>query len=72
VLEKGSMFEARTLPWCGPVITRPKMDQPLPDAAKIALVDRDIAFFNDKGNLVLTDAGKTFFEDLISQRSSKY
>tara|TARA_R110001583_G_scaffold41984_1_gene133497 strand:- start:767 stop:913 length:147 start_codon:yes stop_codon:yes gene_type:complete len=48
------------------------MDQPLPDAAKIALVDRDIAFFNDKGNLVLTDAGKTFFEDLISQRSSKY
>ena len=48
-----------------------KMDQPLPDAAKVALVDRDIAFFNDKGNLVLTEAGKTFFEDLFSQRSSE-
>ncbi|MCE8037025.1 hypothetical protein [Halomonas sp. MCCC 1A11062] len=81
VLEKGFMFEAMTLPEAGisreilesigsdpamaQILKACKMDQPLPDAAKVALVDRDIAFFNDKGNLVLADAGKTFFNDLF-------
>ncbi|MDP4559406.1 hypothetical protein Q9247_17180 [Halomonas meridiana] len=88
VLEKGFMFEAMTLPEAGIsretlesigsdptmvlILKACKMDQPLPDAAKVALVDRDIAFFNDRGNLVLTDAGKTFFEDLFSQQSSEH
>lgn len=87
VLEKGFMLEAMTLPEASIssetlesigsdptmalILRACKMDQPLPDAAKVALVDRDIAFFNDKGNLILTDAGKIFFEDLFSQRSSE-
>ena len=41
------------------------MDQPLPEAVKVALVDRDIAYFNVKGNLVLAESGKAFFDDLF-------
>ncbi|WP_205598504.1 hypothetical protein, partial [Halomonas sp. NO4] len=81
VLEKGFMFKAMTLPEAGisretlesigndptmaQILKACKMEQPLPEAAKVALVDRDIAFFNDKGNLVLADAGKAFFDDLF-------
>lgn len=85
VLEKGFMFEAMTLPEAGisretldsigsdptmmQILKACKMEQPLPESAKIALVDRDIAFFNDKGNLVLADAGKAFFNDLFDESS---
>lgn len=83
VLEKGFMFEALTLPDAGisreilesigsdpvfkQILKACKMDQPLAEAAKVALVDRDIAYFNDKGNLVLAEAGKAFFDDLFSE-----
>lgn len=88
VLEKGYMFEAMTLPEAGisrevlesigsdptmvQILKACKMDQPLPEAVKVALVDREIAFFNDKGNLVLAEAGKAFFDDLFSQESSDH
>ncbi|MBS9405618.1 hypothetical protein KG088_18680 [Halomonas sp. TRM85114] len=83
VLEKGFMFETMTLPEAGisretlesigsdltmaQILKACKMEQSLPEAAKVALVDRDIAFFNDKGNLVLADAGKAFFDDLFGE-----
>lgn len=83
VLEKGFMFDALTHPDAGisreilegfgndptfgQILKACKMDQPLPEAVKVALVDRDIAYFNAKGNLVLAEAGKAFFEDLFSQ-----
>lgn len=86
VLEKGFMFEALTLPDAGisrenletigenstfrQVLKACKMDQPLPEAAKVALVDRDIAYFNVKGNLVLSEAGKAFFDDLFTEDQS--
>ncbi|EWH01950.1 condensin complex protein MksE [Halomonas sp. BC04] len=88
VQEKGYMFEAMTLPVAGisrevlesigndptmvQILKACKMDQPLPEAVKVALVDREIAFFNDKGNLVLAEAGKAFFDDLFSQESSAH
>jgi hypothetical protein len=81
VLEKGFMFDVLTLPDAGisreilesigktpsfnQILKACKMDQPLPEAAKVALVDRDIAYFNAKGNLVLAEAGKAFFDDLF-------
>lgn len=83
VLEKGFMFEAMTLPDAGisretlesignnpvfnQILNACKMDQPLPEAAKVALADRDIAYFNVKGNLVLAEAGKAFFDDLFTE-----
>ena len=86
VLEKGFMFDALTLPDAGisreilesignnPVVNQIlkacKVDQPLPEAAKVALVDRDIAYFNSKGNLVLADAGRAFFQDLFTEYQS--
>ena len=86
VLEKGFMFEALTIPDAGisreilesignnpvfkQILKACKMDQPLPEAAKVALVDRDIAFFNVKGNLVLAEAGKAFFDDLFIEYQS--
>lgn len=86
VLEKGFMFDALTSPEAGisrdilesigndsvfsQILKACKMDQPLPAAAKVALVDRDIAFFNDKGNLVLTEAGKAFFDDIFTEHES--
>ena len=39
--------------------------KPLAEAAKSALVDRDIAYLNFRGNLVLAEAGKGFFSDLF-------
>lgn len=81
VLEKGFMFDALTSPDAGisreilesigsnstfnQILKACKMDQQLPEAAKVALVDRDIAYFNAKGNLVLAEAGKAFFDDLF-------
>jgi hypothetical protein len=81
VLEKGFMFEALTLPDAGisreilenigndpifnQILKACKMDQPLPEAVKVALVDRDIAYFNVRGNLVLAESGKAFFDDLF-------
>lgn len=86
VLEKGFMFEALTLPDAGisreilenigndpifnQILKACKMDQPLPEAVKVALVDRDIAYFNVKGNLVLAEAGKAFFDDLFIEYQS--
>ena len=83
VLEKGFMFDALTHPEAGisreildsigndptlvQILKACKMDQPLPEAVKVALVDRDIAFFNAKGNLVLAEAGKAFFNDLFTE-----
>ena len=88
VQEKGYMFEGMTLPVAGisrevlesigndptmvQILKACKMDQPLPEAVKVALVDREIAFFNAKGNLVLAEAGKAFFDDLFSQESSAH
>lgn len=83
VLEKGFMFDALTLPDAGisreilesigndptfgQILKACKMDQPLPEAVKVALVDRDIAYFNAKGRLVLAEAGKAFFDDLFQE-----
>lgn len=83
VLEKGYMFEALTQPDAGisretlesigsdrtmaQILAACKVEWALPDAAKNVLVDRGIAYFNDKGNLVLADAGKAFFEDLFTE-----
>ena len=88
VLEKGFMFDALTHPDAGitreilesigsdptfgQILKACKMDQPLPEAVKVALVDRDIAYFNAKGNMVLAEAGKAFFDDLFSQDSSDH
>lgn len=86
VLEKGFLFEALTLsdagisreilesigndPVFNQILKACKMDQPLPEAVKVALVDRDIAYFNVKGNLVLAEAGKAFFDDLFIEYQS--
>jgi hypothetical protein len=86
VLEKGFMFEALTLPDAGisreilenigndpifnQILKACKMDQPLPEAVKVALVDRDIAYFNVRGNLVLAESGKAFFDDLFNEYQS--
>lgn len=85
VLERGFMFEALTHPDAGisrelleridndptfcQILKACKMDQHFPEAVKVALVDRDIAYFNAKGNLVLAEAGKAFFDDLFHQES---
>lgn len=85
VLEKGFMFDALTHPDAGisreilesigsdptfgQILKACKMDQPLTEAVKLALVDRSIAYFNAKGNLVLAEAGKAFFDDLFTQES---
>ncbi|WP_168014550.1 condensin complex protein MksE [Halomonas salinarum] len=88
VLEKGFMFDALTHPNAGisreilesigsdptfgQILKACKMDQPLPEAVKVALVDRDIAYYNAKGNMVLAEAGKAFFDDLFSQNSNDH
>lgn len=88
VLEKGFMFDALTHPDAGisreilesigsdptfgQILKACKMDQPLPEAVKLALVDRSIAYFNAKGNLVLAEAGKAFFDDLFGQEPSDH
>ena len=81
VLEKGFMFDVLTLPDAGvsketlqsigsnptfnQILKACKIDHPLPEAAKVVLVDRDIAYHNEKGNLVLAESGKVFFDDLF-------
>lgn len=81
VLESGHMFELLTthsagapldlLDQIGRDVTMKQIlkacviDKPLPDAAKTVLVKRDIAYYNAKGNLVLADACKAFFDDLF-------
>ncbi|GHA88508.1 hypothetical protein [Modicisalibacter luteus] len=59
-------------PTLGQILKACKIDQPLPEAVKMVLVDHDIAYFNAKGNMVLAEAGKAFFEDLFSQESSDH
>lgn len=43
------------------------IDRPLPKAAKVALVDRHIAYYNARGHQVLADAGKAFFNDIFRE-----
>ncbi|GAB2715180.1 hypothetical protein [Halomonas garicola] len=43
------------------------IERPLPEAAKVALVDRNIAYYNARGHLVLADAGKAFFNDIFRE-----
>lgn len=81
VLEKGFLFDTLTLPDAGiskeilesigdnstfnQILKACKVEHPLPDAAKVILVDRGIAYFNDKDKLVLAESGKAFFDDLF-------
>jgi hypothetical protein len=83
VLEAGYLFEVLTRHEAGvspevlasigenatmkQILAACNVDHPLPRAVKIALVDRDIAYYNARGHLVLSDAGKAFFEDLFAQ-----
>lgn len=86
VLAKGYLFDALILPEAGisretlesigsdptmgQILKACNIDRPLPEAVKLALVDREIAFYNDKRHLVLADAGKAFFEDLFARERS--
>lgn len=86
VLEAGYLFDVLTLhhagisreqleaigsnPTMGQILKACNIDRALPEAVKVVLLDRDIAFLNDKGNLVLADAGKAFFEDLFGGDSA--
>lgn len=46
------------------------VEQPLPDAVKKHLADRDIGYFNTDGNFVLAPAGLAFFEDIFAQEAN--
>lgn len=83
VLEAGYMFDLLTThdagvsqalmeqiddsPTMRQILAACHIDRPLPEAAKIALVDRDIAYYNARGHLVLADAGKAFFDDIFRE-----
>ncbi|MCG5526176.1 hypothetical protein LRB11_14760 [Ectothiorhodospira haloalkaliphila] len=83
VLEAGYLFEVLTRHEAGvspellesigesatmrQILAACNVDYPLSRAVKVALVDRDIAYYNSRGHLVLSDAGKAFFEDLFAQ-----
>lgn len=86
VLEAGYMYDLLTTPEAGAsqelleqigdsptmrqILAACYIDRPLPEAAKVALVDRNIAYYNARGHLVLADAGKTFFHDIFQEEAT--
>ncbi|GAB2715149.1 condensin complex protein MksE [Halomonas garicola] len=87
VLEAGYMFDLLTTHEAGAspalleqigsnttmqqILAACHIDRPLPEAAKIALFDRHIAYYNARGHLVLADAGQAFFNDIFQEEQAE-